>query len=279
MFASAGDRFSTRTERFVLGLLNKLRRNLQPTVRVTDKKYISVFTCDSTRDLQRALSLWLKEEGTMQWIDREVCDGDVFMDIGANIGIYTIAAAHRVGSTGRVIAFEPHKRNALALMQNLALNSLTSRVDVVGCPLSDKASITKFEYLSLDSASSGSQVNDGMRDWGHFIPVASELTTTTTVDRLLAEKRIRAPSIVKIDVDGLEPAILRGMSEFLSQTNRPRTIQVEINVGQDEEIRSLLYEHKYKIGARHFTAHGLSLRAKGVPESQIVHNAVFFAPS
>jgi len=277
MFTSSGDRFSTRAERLVLAVLNRLRRNLQPTVRVRDKTHSSVFTCESVRDLQRALSLWLKEEGTMRWIDSEVRDGDVFMDIGANIGIYTIAAAHRVGPTGHVIAFEPHKKNALTLMQNLALNALTSRVDVVGCPLSDEASIVRFDYLSLDSASSGSQVNNGCRRLDNLRPVASEFTVTTTVDRLLAETRIRTPSIVKIDVDGLELSILRGMSQLLSKGDRPRTIQVEINLGEDEAVMSFLAQHSYELSSRHFTAYGLSQLANGVPEAEIVHNAVFSA--
>lgn len=97
MFRSDGHRLPNRLEKILLKAAGGLRRLLLVRVRLDDKGYRSVYLCENKNDAQRPMSSWIKEAGTMRWIDGEVRAGDIFMDIGANIGIYTLAAAHRVG--------------------------------------------------------------------------------------------------------------------------------------------------------------------------------------
>ncbi len=149
----------------------------------------------------------------MRWIDGDVRAGDIFMDIGANFGIYTLASAHRVGKTGKVYAFEPHKMNGITLLRNLEASGLADRVDFFACALSDASTVLPFNYVSLASASSGSQlghtrVPGASKD---FRPVAREMLAAVTIDELMANGSIKAPNLVKIDVDGNEIKILRGM--------------------------------------------------------------------
>jgi predicted O-methyltransferase YrrM len=138
LFRSTGHRDLNWLEKTLLSIALAARRALQPKVRLNDNGHRSVFVCDTKTDAQRPMALWLKEEGTMRWIDREVRAGDIFMDIGANIGVYTLAAAHRSGDTGRVYAFEPHKVNAVTLMQNVVQSGVQDRVEIFTSPLADE---------------------------------------------------------------------------------------------------------------------------------------------
>ena len=83
------------------------------------------------------------------------------------------------------------------------------------------------------------------------------------------------PNLVKIDVDGLELGILAGMTTLLKSKERPRSIQVELNVGQEDAIIKFLTDFGYKLDHRHFTQHGKKLLSRGVDISPIAHNAVF----
>jgi FkbM family methyltransferase len=106
----------------------------------------------------RALTLFVKEQGTVEWIRSTVQPGDVFYDIGANIGMYTLLAASRVGDAGKVYAFEPHVRNFTSLLQNVALNNLSGRVAPICSALHDTEGFLNFNYLTWQAGSSTSQL-------------------------------------------------------------------------------------------------------------------------
>lgn len=277
MFRSNGHRDLNALEKILLSVSLAVRRALQPKVFLNDKGHRSVFVCETKTDAQRPAGLWLKEAGTMRWIETEVRTGDIFMDIGANIGVYSLAAAHRAGSAGRVYAFEPHKVNAVTLMRNIVQSGLGDRIELFTSPLSDEQRVLRFNYVSLASGSSGSQFGHARvagkdRD---FQPVASEIATAQSVDQLIAANAISPPSLIKIDVDGNELSILRGMQNLLKGASRPRSVQVEINVGEEQEITSFLSACGYEVGERHFTRPGEALRKRGIPVDQIAHNAIF----
>jgi FkbM family methyltransferase len=277
VFHSDGRRFPRRWERALFRLVGFVRERLRLHVRVRDGRFTSTYACENVLDALRSMSLWIKEEGTMRWIDAETKPGDVFMDIGANIGIYTIAAAHRVGAAGLVYAFEPHKVNALSLMRNVQLTGLSERVKVFACPLSDTAGVVAFNYASLKAASTASQLGHtrlaGCSE--HFEPVACELVLASTVDALMTAAAIRPPTLVKIDVDGNELGILRGMRILLCGPSRPRALQVELNVGEQDRTEAFLRECGYTLSQRHFTYAGQRALSSGKPLAQVAHNAIF----
>jgi FkbM family methyltransferase len=274
---SDGRRFLRVHERVVVKILQWIRRNSLVRVKLDDHGHPTRYLCENSLDATRPVSLWVKEEGTMKWIDAEVRPGDVFMDIGANIGIYTLAAAHRVGKTGAVYAFEPHKTNGVSLLRNIQANGFDDRVHFLSCALSDSSGMIPFNYRSLDAASTASQL-------GHtqipgtsetFKPSAREFVYSATVDELLAAGTIRAPQLVKIDVDGNEIRILSGMRGLLISATRPRAVQVELNVGEHSQIEDLMRECGYLLAERHFTYSGKQAQDAGQPLAQIAHNAIF----
>ena len=75
---------------------------------------------------------------------------------------------------------------------------------------------------------------------GAFKPKMEETVYCTTLDDLVWKKAIAAPHHIKIDVDGNEVKIIKGMLKLLSSSSKPRTIQVEINPGQRQEVTQTL---------------------------------------
>jgi hypothetical protein len=108
-----------------------------------------------------------------------------------------------------------------------------------------------------------------------FRPQASEIATAVSVDSLVAQGAVKAPTLVKIDVDGNELPILQGMKKLLTGPSRPRSVQVEINVGEDAAIKAYMAECGYAVADMHFTRPGEALRKRGIPTDQIAHNAIF----
>ncbi|GAB4544486.1 MAG: FkbM family methyltransferase [Pleurocapsa sp.] len=171
--------------------------------------------------------------------------GDVFYDIGANVGFFTVIAAKLVGNTGKVYSFEPGEGNAKSVRHNAALNNFT-QVKVI-----EKAvSHTPGEGQLLLAKYSG----------GHALATADappDLAGKVTVDivsidDLIAKQEIAPPNFVKVDVEGAELDVLRGMKETI-KTYKP-TIIYEVDDGDRsayerkyQELASFLQSFGYKV--------------------------------
>jgi len=240
------------------------------------------FRCDNDVEVARAKTMFTKEEGTVRWLQSELRPGDVFYDVGANIGLYTVLAGSLVGPTGRVYAFEPHVANAAHLLRNVAANNLNERVTVITAALNNSVGWLDFNYTSALPGSSGSQLGHTRAESGEtFVPKCTELKWATTIDRLLADRSIQFPDVIKIDVDGNELAVLKGITGS-AQTMlvfghgcSPRSIQVEVHPQDMEAIANHMIGRGYRLAERHWTAIGKRRIAKGEPAKTIVHNAIY----
>jgi FkbM family methyltransferase len=171
--------------------------------------------------------------------------GDVVYDIGANIGWYSVLAARAVGPSGSVVAFEPSLENALLAQQNAAVNGLEN-VTVVPAALTDHDGwmtlITQGSLegrLELQDGSVGQGGETGSAEVNRMlVPVAS-------LDTWLQLTGQPAPTLVKIDVEGAEASVLRGMRRTLQEA-RP-TIIVELHGTREavaDELDAAGYEHR-----------------------------------
>jgi FkbM family methyltransferase len=129
--------------------------------------------------------------------------GDVFLDVGANIGIYTILSALIVGEKGSVIAFEPETRNFAQLERNIRVNGLKN-VAAFRLALGDGNSMGKL-YVDR-SAASLMPSDTALKD-----SEASEPVEIVNGDDFWKAHRLPIPRIVKIDVEGFEYMVLRGL--------------------------------------------------------------------
>lgn len=127
---------------------------------------------------------------------RALKEGDCAVDAGANIGFFTLLMSKLVGETGQVLAFEPGPNNIGKLYTNLALNGCRN-VKVVEKPLwSSEAKVNLFSYA------------DGGTDslWPLHDNDKSEQLAATTLDLGC----LRAPKLIKLDIEGAEVRALRG---------------------------------------------------------------------
>jgi FkbM family methyltransferase len=253
-----------------------LREQLKLTVTVPDGERQYRFVCGSEESLRRARAALTKEPGTVAWLRRDLRPGDVFLDVGANIGIYTVLAAHLVAAEGRVVAVEPHLPNAVRLLENIDANGLGERVSVLATALSDAPRFESFNYSDWEEASSSSQLGRVLDHTGKpFQPTARELKPATSIDALIEAGAIPVPDVVKIDVDGLEPPIVAGMRALLAGPHPPRAIQVEMEPDTLAPIEARLAAAGYRIDHRHYSD-GVARRiAKGAAPPSVPHNVVF----
>ena len=254
----------------------KFRQYLTRDIRIIDGQADYRFHCETVREFNRYLKIFLKEPGTVDWIKQNVNSGEIFYDVGANIGVYTILAASHTGRTGKVYAFEPHGANFARLIDNITVNNLQQVIFPNNFALNDKEGFFPFHYRSGDVGTSNSQLesrHDETRD--ENASQISELKYATTVDRLVASGKISAPHHIKIDVDGNESLILAGMSDLLSGTQRPRSIQVEMNDPHRNRIFEFMTGHQYRMSHKHYTRSASRKIREGANPETLDYNAVF----
>ena len=137
--------------------------------------------------------------------------GDVFLDVGANIGEMTVYAAKHVGHDGTVYTFEPIPHLAARLARNVELNRLKN-VHIIRCGVSDTAGDAEI-YIQAGQFEDGS-VHQGL---GTLFPtIGRGLSAGTvrldTLDDFVARKRIGRIDGIKLDIEGAEYPALRGAS-------------------------------------------------------------------
>lgn len=147
--------------------------------------------------------------------------GDVFWDIGANIGFYTLTASPLVRPGGRVVAFEPASHAWQSLTDNLDLNQFNN-VQTVQVALSD-ASGQAVLYRQADFADGGASLISRADYHGDY-----EVVTLMTADQFLAQSGGPAPTFMKIDVEGFEANVLTGSQKILQGSQAP-LILIEMN--------------------------------------------------
>ena len=179
----------------------------------------------------RARTAMSKEPGTIAWLE-EFQPGDVLVDVGANVGIYSLCAARF--KDVRVFAFEPESQNFSVLNENIYRNSLDHLVTAYCVALSDQR---KFDLLYLAQFIAGGSCHMlGASLSPSLKPREAPFRqgcVSTTLDELIAERVIPVPQHVKIDVDGLEHKVVKG-ADATFRDPRLKSVLVELNTTLDE---------------------------------------------
>ncbi|WP_157727471.1 FkbM family methyltransferase [Stappia sp. ES.058] len=146
-------------------------------------------------------------------------DGDVFVDIGANVGWFTMVAAETVGTRGRVISFEPFPGSFERLRRNIDVNGFDT-VTAIPCALSDRdGKVPFFANTANSGRNSMFQDPDQVR--------VSEIEMRRGQD-VLAQLDVEHINFCKIDVEGAELQVLRGLDRHLKD-GRIDHILIEMN--------------------------------------------------
>jgi len=179
----------------------------------------------------RVQTLFSKEPYTLDWIAGFQPE-DVLVDIGANVGMYTIWAARTRGI--RVFAFEPESQNYALLNRNIQQNGLAERVRAYAAGLSDETGFGDMYLSELKIGGSCHAVGDA-RNF-KLEPFETQLVQGchfTTLDALVGEGVVPVPNHIKIDVDGFEHKVVSGAARTLENAEL-RSILVELNTNLAE---------------------------------------------
>jgi len=156
------------------------------------------------------------EPHTTKIVRDYVKPGMQVLDIGANIGYYTLLLAHAVGPEGRVWAFEPVTAYREQLEWHLNRNGLAHRVRVVPYGLSD-TSVTCPIAIGDTSAT--------LHWCGERPATRTEQITLHRLDDVAGNLGISRVDFIKLDVDGHEPKFLHGASKLLKEFHPPITLE------------------------------------------------------
>jgi len=157
----------------------------------------------------RADTFWSKEPETIVWIDGFKPDS-IFIDVGANIGVYSLYAAKTKPSL-QVYSFEPMLENFTRLVDNVLLNDLKN-ITPINAGVGRNQALAKFFIKNSGVGESGSQIYAPIDETGEHIDVECERRVlTVTLDSLIGLIPIKKPIYLKIDVDGHEMDVLAGL--------------------------------------------------------------------
>lgn len=171
----------------------------------------------------------------------QIKPGDVVVDVGANIGLYTVAMAKRVAPGGKVFAFEPDPYNFTSLKSQVELNEISNLTEIYQTAVGNIDGKIAFDCQK----NTQSHIDYSLDKKGFQIECVR-------LDTILRNKHI---DIIKIDVEGFEEKVLEGASHLLSdKATRPRFLYIEVHpfawpaIGvSDQTLLKFLNQNDYRI--------------------------------
>ncbi len=184
----------------------------------------------------------LPEFYEMQYVKKHLRQNSIFVDIGANIGVYTLLASSKI-SEGRIFAIEPASIPFGRLCENIKLNGIGNRVSLLNIIMSDKVGKEKF-------------IEHETSELSHINPSSKGgiLKESTSLDELLSKNRIKKVDILKVDVEGGEGRVFDGALDHLKRKDIKRIV-VELNKN------NVLYGTNHGQIGKLLQAHGYTLKA------------------
>jgi FkbM family methyltransferase len=212
---------------FIIQLLQKILRKIEKKIEYAERKKQNkkwnsffkdkdffVFNLKNNIKINLYKNVYLSrriyngfEEEELDFIDKTLNKGDVFIDIGANIGLFTLVAARKVGVSGKVISFEPTKNIFEKLVENCEINNFNN-VDLRNIGLSDKVDTLTFFASGNGLDAFNSFVENTERE-SNKVQIE-----TSTLDIELEGIDKANIKIVKMDVEGWEKFVLFGGQSF-----------------------------------------------------------------
>ena len=219
---------------------------LQPLASVEHEGVHMRFSTPNSVTLWRVQTIREKEPWTLEWLAGFEA-GEIFLDCGANVGMYSIwaAATRHV----RVYAFEPESQNYALLNKNIVLNALGDRVSAFCMGLSDVSGLSALHMADLRSGASCHAVGEAL-DFKHE-PLKTRYSQGCVVgrlDELVRTGAVPVPDHIKIDVDGFEPKVIAGARETLALPD-VQSLLIEIN--QNLEDHRAMIRQLNEMGFNH----------------------------
>ncbi|WP_185034173.1 FkbM family methyltransferase [Streptomyces candidus] len=217
-----------------------------PRRRAVEARFDARFAVD-TRDLiQRYIHLFgVWEPHMTQWLRGRLKTGDVLVDVGANVGYFTVLGSRLVGSAGKVVAIEASPAFHRRVLQHIELNGC-GNVRAVNSAVADSHKTLTFVLASSNNMGANSIVPyDG--------PAESSFDMEAVpLPELLKPDELARARVIKIDVEGAEGGVIRGLAPVLGKLRQDVEIAVEVTpermakLGDSpEELLATMREHGF----------------------------------
>jgi len=178
------------------------------------------------------------EEKEIKFVEHYLKKGDVFIDVGANIGLYTLVASKHIAD-GKVYAFEPVKKNHDSLLYNIKLNNPTNIIVEKLAVSANQENI----ILYLDE----NEKNNGMATAYTSTFTYTETVPCTSLDFYFTDKDISAVKLIKIDIEGGEYNAVLGMQKILKKYKPTLLIEINPDAPYDQNVlETILFEIGYE---------------------------------
>lgn len=179
------------------------------------------------------------------FIQNNLKPGDVFIDIGAHVGYFSLLAARRVGPQGKVLSVEPNPFALKELQLNVA-RSYLENVIVEHTACGETETVVQL-FLHTESNTSMASLSGSNAKGGQSIEVPC-----TAMDALVEKHHLTRANLVKIDVEGAELHVLRGMKQIMKELRPAIVLELEPHLLKSfgtspEEVEGLLADCGYSI--------------------------------
>jgi len=215
-------------------------------VKLTDNIDARLFVY-GRQTLDRYKTYYQKEPDTIRWLD-ELPQMAVLWDIGANIGLYSIYPA--LTRAAQVLAFEPGAPNYFVLNRNIEANGLDQRITAFCLAFSDTEEIGTLNMGTTKPGGASAAFEDDHGDMGQKLKVVFQQGMVgITVDAFIKRYNPPFPEYMKIDVDGLEHKIIRGMTTTLAD-RRLQGLWVELDSARPDyvaEVSGIITKHGFEL--------------------------------
>jgi FkbM family methyltransferase len=175
---------------------------------------------------------WFEKE--MGFLRHWLRPGMTAIDIGANLGVYSLPIARLIGPRGRIFAYEPGSEPRRFLERSRALSE-TDNLEIATQALSDREGEGYLVFGASSEESALGQSGNG------------ELVRLTTLDSEDRERRWRAPDFVKIDAEGEEERIIAGGRNFFSRYSPLVMFEIKAGATNNERLRSIFPSIGYQL--------------------------------
>jgi len=188
--------YSTRIFKFIIGIARFILPKGEKIYSIHNGLKMGI---DFGNDLERGTFFNVAEPKAIDKFLSVVSNGDTVIDVGAFIGTYTLLAARQVGHQGLVISLEPNPHNYERLTRNIELNEFTN-IKAFNCAAGEKSGMKHFNMKSfLSNIDSLNQ--------------SRVIVEVKTLDVIIKENSIDSVKLVKIDVEGYECNVLKGLTD------------------------------------------------------------------
>lgn len=174
------------------------------------------------------------EPETLSWIDT-FNKGDIFWDIGANIGVYSLYAS--LINDVKIYAFEPSGFNFGLLVEHIALNKKDRQVKPLCLAFGNSTCLGNIILSSTVSGHAGNNLSESTGVSVNNDAAFSQAITAYSIDDFITMFNLPAPHHIKLDVDGIEPEILKGATNTLKKI---KSMMIEVERDNAENFATLI---------------------------------------